>query len=175
MTNNAAFARLIDNLRADYPAPSLSRTVRFAPGTYRLYRFGEDGTVVAARTLSLSRASQTPGDLRQRIKGRGIYYRLSAGALAGWWVAEDSGRAVMLGTYLQISYMYNRVVSLPSGTHRAYAFDSAGRQTGSTTTNSATTIWHTWRSGYFAGALYYLISDGALARYWLPAASITVT
>jgi hypothetical protein len=176
MTGNVAFARLMDDFRADYPKPSLSRAIQFKPGTYRLYRFDARGQVVAARTLTFAQASQASGNLRQRIKGRGIYYHISAGGLRDWWVAESPGHAVMLGTYLHIGYLYGRTVRLPAGTHRAYAFDSAGRQTNATTYSSTTpTAWQAARSGYFAGVLYYRISFGALAGYWLPAASITVT
>jgi hypothetical protein len=175
LTQSVHFARMMDAFRADYPPPPVSGRVTFAAGRHTVYRFDPAGRVTASSVLSLVHASQAPGDRRQRIRGHGIYYRIMAGGLAGWWVAEVPGSVVLLGRYDALTYRDPRLLSLPPGTHTAYEFDLAGRVLSTTTVTSATTSrWLTEHSVFANGRLYYLVEYGALAGRWVPAAVATV-
>ena len=86
ITADALFARVSDGYRTDYPHNLTSR-VRFAAGSWTGYVFDSQGRIVRSRTLTLSGVSSAPSDRYARIKGRGLYYRITAGSLKGYWVA----------------------------------------------------------------------------------------
>src|SRR6476659_4627926 len=68
-------------------------------------------------TGRVRRGSPLRVPVRQRCPGHGIYYRITAGGLAGWWVAEVPGGVVMLGRYDTLAYPMPRLLSLGPGTH----------------------------------------------------------
>ena len=91
------FARFAETLRADYPAPVLSRSVRFAAGGHTFRTFDSRGRITGTRNTSFGRATAAPASHRQRIEGRGMDLRVSAGPYKGWWVAESRPARYLIG------------------------------------------------------------------------------
>jgi hypothetical protein len=176
LTANTHFAQVVDALTVDYPFATLSRTIRLAPGTYTLYHFGDGGGILSSHVIAFPRGSSAPGDRRQRIYGREIYYRISGGGLSQWWIREQPDQVVMVGTWFHRGYVHARPVTLPAGSITGYVFDSAGNVTSRTSrTFAAVTQLHTLRSAYYNARLYYRISDGDLAGHWVRASAVSVT
>ena len=112
LTADALFARVSDAYRTDYPE-DLRSTVRFAAGSWTGYVFDAQGRVVRGKTVGFSRASSAPSDRYTRIKGRGLYYRITAGSLKGYWVAERAERVHATGQYETARYYPSRSAVVP--------------------------------------------------------------
>jgi hypothetical protein len=167
MTHSSAFAADADLLRYDYPPPA-SGTVRFAVGTHVGYRFSGSGAVLASRTMTLTRSSQAPADARRRIYGRGIYYHLSDGTLAGYWVLEQRPYRYLAGFAAMHVYTPVRRARLAAGTYSGAKFDASGTSTGSIrVTFAATTSTTVSRSAWVNGYPYALVTAGPLAGTWI--------
>lgn len=155
LTGDVRFAEFSDTLFADYPTPeATSGTVRLAKGNVTGYRFDADGRVIGTRTLHLTRTSLVRGTERIRIRGRGIYYRISSGSLAGYDVAEST-TAIMLGTHQQRTYVPPRRLTLRTGTF-----------TGEPATFDARAI--------VDGIDSIHIASGPLTGRWLPATRVSL-
>lgn len=173
-TSDALWSRYADLLRADYPPPAVSGTVRFAAGSHTGYQFNATGAITASKTIGLGAPSSAPANLRQRVKGRGIMLRITAGALAGYWVPETFPRTWIAGTRLRLTYPLPRTVRIPAGTWSAYRYDSAGATTASITIRpTAPTSAPFSASATINGRWHVLVTAGSLANYWLPAAAMT--
>lgn len=174
-TGDSLWSRYADQLRADYPPPEVSGTVRFAAGNHTGYKFNADGAITASKTISLSQTSSAPANLRQRIKGRGIMLSITAGSLAGYWVPEDYVRAKIMGTRLPLTYPALRTAMIPAGSWSAYQYDSAGTVTASKTiTPSQPTSAPFSTSATINGRWHILVTAGSLANFWLPADALTL-
>ncbi|GGS38156.1 D-glucuronyl C5-epimerase family protein [Actinokineospora fastidiosa] len=174
-TGDAAWSRSADLLRADYPPPAVGGTVKFAAGSHTGYKFSASGEITASKTIDLNAPSSAPADLRQRIKGRDIMLRITAGGLAGYWVPENYPRTGLAGIKLSLTYPLPRTVMIPAGTWSAYQFDSAGTPTASRTiTPDRTTSAPFSTSATINGRWHILVTAGSLAGYWLPAQGLTL-
>jgi hypothetical protein len=168
-TGDAGWSRIADALRADYPPPAVRGRVLLMPGTHTGYRFDKNGAVTARQSISLSRRSSVHGNQRVRIKGRGIYLRITSGSLAGYSVAENYLRARFAGVKASLTYPLPRTVRIPAGTWTAYRY-SAGTVTARKTIRpTSATSAPFRRSATIDGRLQVLVTAGTLANYWLPA------
>jgi len=167
MTHSSAFAADADLLRYDYPPPA-SGTVHFAAGTHTGYQFSASGGVLAQRSLALTAASQAPADARRRIFGRGIYYHVTAGSFAGYWLLEQRPYRYLGGFAALHVYTPVRTAQLTAGTYSGAKFDASGRSTGSIrVTFSAATSTTVSRSAWVNGYPYALVTAGPLAGTWI--------
>jgi hypothetical protein len=175
-TGDAAWSRLADTLRDDYPPPAVRGTVIMAGGNHTGYRFDANGATTASKVIALSRASSAPADLRVRIKGRAIFLRITAGGLAGYYVPENRVRAYIGGERVRTTYPLPRVVSIPAGERTAYRYSATGQVTASQSiTPAAATSAPFTDSALINAQMHVLVSAGALSGYWLPSAGLTLT
>lgn len=185
-TGNFAFADHVDRLVDDCPAPGVTGSVRFEAGTHTLYRFdtaasgawveAKADAQLATQQVTFSRATQAPASMRRRIQGRGIYYLISAGAYAGWWCGEDWAARYLLGAYLPTLYRPDRTITFPGGSVpvEVCAIADDGTVTARQTASSAApTPVPAGRRAIVNGRPQYLISDGSLTGYWVPASAVT--
>ena len=172
-TKDALFSRLADIMRSDYPKPDANSTVVIELGTRYAYKFDSNGNIVATKSMTPTRTTTAPGDRRQRIKNRDIYYRITSGVLAGYWIRESYPSVRMLGERVTIAYPWYRSASIPAGTWSAYQYDSSGRVISARTIRlSATSSAPFERSAVINGRIQVRISAGVLAGHWLPSAGI---
>jgi hypothetical protein len=169
LTGVAWFAWAADILRSDYPTTSRPGSVGFAAGSHRAYLFNASGAVTASKTKVLPAASGAPNDLRARIRGQGIYFHITKGAFAGWWVRESWPATYQRSLLLRHDYFPTRRVTLPAGTWTAYKYSESAtvvaRKSG---TYAAKTSAPASASAIIHGQLHLLISRGRYAGYWLP-------
>ncbi|GAA3758246.1 D-glucuronyl C5-epimerase family protein [Micromonospora maritima] len=169
MTWSPTFATYAYLLRSDYPAPAVSGAVLFSAGTHVGYTFSSTGAVRSQKTLKLTRASGAQANQRIRVYGRGIYYQITNGALAGYLVPETYGQRILLGKAVEHRYEPTRVLSFQPGTYTGYAYDAAGNVTGSKRiTFSAASIAPLGATAWVNGQLSYQVTAGAYLGYWLP-------
>jgi hypothetical protein len=180
------FAHYTDVLTDDFPAP-MSGTVAFESGAHTLYRFdtaasgawvsGKDDAELERRTVSFSQDTQAPASMRRRIQGRGIYYLISAGAYAGWWVGESWSKAFLRGEHLTTVYRPDRTVTFPGGgvpvdTYRVAADGTV--LSVKTVSFASPSNAPADRRAVMNGRPMFQITAGALTGYWVPATSVTV-
>ncbi len=174
LTADPLFARFSDAYRADFPT-SMSSRVRLAAGTLTGYVFDSHGRVVRQRRIGLSRVSSAPSDRYTRIIGRGSYYRITAGSLKGYWVAERAGLVHAMGQYGSARYYPERRAMFRAGTTTGYRFDSAGvRSTSRRISLSATSSAPFDQTAMFGGRRYAHVTAGRLAGYWVLTSSVTL-
>ncbi len=175
LTADPLFARVSDTYRADYPASQTSR-VRFAAGTWTGYVFDSQGRIVKRRTVGFSRTSTAPSDRYVRIKGRGLYYRITAGSLKGYMVAERAGLVHATGRYGSARYYPERRAGFRAGTTIAYRFDSAGQRSISRRISLGGPSSAPFdQSAMFGGRRYAHITAGRLAGYWVLTSAVTLS
>lgn len=174
-TGDAGWSRIADALRGDYPPPAVSGTVILMGGGHTGYKFDKNGAITAHKSITFNRRSSAPGDQRIRIKGRGIYLRLTAGSLAGYLVPENYERARFAGVKVQVWYPLSRTVRIPAGTWTAYQYNSAGTVVARKTIRpTSVTSAPFLRSAVIDGRLQVRVTAGTLANYWLPAQRMTL-
>jgi hypothetical protein len=174
LTADALFARVSDAYRADYPANQSSR-VRFAAGSWTGYVFDSQGGILKRKTVGFSRTSSAPSDRYARIKGRGLYYRITAGSFKGYWVAERAGLVHATGQYGMARYYPERRATFHAGTTTGYRFDSAGqRLTSRRISLSGTSSAPFDQTAMFGGRRYAHITAGRLTGYWVLTSDVTL-
>jgi D-glucuronyl C5-epimerase C-terminus len=176
MTHNPALAQYSEAFMDDYPPPGVAGAVRFGAGHCVGYKFTYAGAVVARRTTTFSHPASAPADLRTRIKGRsGMWYRITAGVLGGYYVQERPRTVVLGGMYLPLEWNPTRTGLLAAG--RAvigYEFAADGAVTGSRrVTPSAVTSFGVSRTAHWNAARHALAVNGPLAGLWVPLAAVT--
>lgn len=168
-TAHVAFAAMADELRADFPAPAQSGTMRLAAGAHVLYRFGRDGRIAEHREIELDDASSAPVDTRQRIEGRGIHLRVSGGPYDGWWLEERAGQRYVMGPVVVHDYEPPRRFTLEPGTYTGVTYDGDGVRSGEQTAAFAERTDATFdASAVVDGTPSIRVADGVLAGHWLP-------
>jgi hypothetical protein len=185
-TGSADFAEFTDRLVDDYPA-RVSGTVAFQAGSHTLYRFdtAASGAWVAAKadaeldskTVTFSQDTAAPTSMRRRIQGRGIYYLISAGAYAGWWVGESWSKAFLRGEYLTTVYRPARTVTFPGGSVPVDTYRVAADGTVlsvKTVSFASPSTAPTDRRAVVNGRPMFQITEGGLTDYWVPATAVTV-
>lgn len=171
-TQNPAFAALASTLRGDYPQPYLKGTVQFKAGTHTGYKFDIDGDIIGTKVMDLTQSSNAPAEKRIRIKGRGIYYLITAGIMYGYLVPEQFPDRVLLGTFVQHRYSTYRKLTLQPRTYTAYAYDKFGYVIASKVevVDEATTF-DLVATAYVNGRLSYLPTEGPFKGWWMAATS----
>ena len=174
LTADALFARVSDAYRTDYPE-DLRSTVRFVAGTWTGYVFDSSGRTVRSKAVSFSRASTAPSDRYTRIKGRGLYYRVTAGSLKGYWVAERAERVHATGQYETARYYPSRNALFPIGRTVGYRFATNGVRNASRSVSLKTQSNAPFdQTAMFGGRRYARITAGALTGYWVPTSAVTL-
>lgn len=169
LTGRAAFAARSDAFAADYPDPDVGGEVRFAAGRHVAFHFGSTGRVLARRGLTLTRPSVAPADQRVRIKGRDVFYRVTAGKLAGWFVPERPGRVVLTGVHLLRRYDPPRTVAVAPGSYVTAVVASDGAVTRSRVRLRTRTQLTYDRSAVVDGVSRIRVTAGPYAGRWFPA------
>ncbi|HEX7777723.1 MAG TPA: D-glucuronyl C5-epimerase family protein, partial [Vicinamibacterales bacterium] len=174
VTADALFARVSDVYRADYPQ-ALAARVRFVGGRWTGYAFDSQGRIVRSRTVGFTRTTSAPSDRYARIKGRGLYYRISAGSLKGYWIAERAEQVHAMGQYQTARYYPSRSALFPAGTTKGYRFDANGvRNTSRSISLSAKSSAPFDQTAMFGGRRYARITAGRLSGYWVPTSAVTL-
>ena len=174
LTADPLFARVSDMYRADYPS-SLTSTVRLAPGSWTGYVFDSSGRIVQQRTIGVSRTSTAPSDRYARIKGRGLYYRITAGSLNGYWIAERAGKVSAVGQYGTARYYPQRSAGFHAGTTTGYSFGSSGLVSSSRRISLSGPSGAPFdQTAMFGGRRYARVTAGRLSTYWVPVADLTL-
>ncbi|MFI7428893.1 D-glucuronyl C5-epimerase family protein [Micromonospora sp. NPDC049836] len=170
MSRSAVFASLADLLRDDYPPPTVTGTVVFAGGTHVGYTFNSTGAILEQKSLTLSRQSNANADQRIRVRGRGVYYRIQNGSLAGYFVAEEPGTRVLLGAVAMHTYAPQRTLLFSPGTYMGHRYGPAWTVAESRTYTFARASAAPFdATAWVNGRLCYRITAGAYAGLWLPA------
>ncbi len=172
MTGRSEFVHLADSLRDDNPGAGLPapHVVDLAAGTYTGQVFDlVTGAVESTKRVTLSAQATSTTVRRMRIPGRGIYYRLASGPLAGHWVAEKPGQVMVRGPVATVTYRARRLVSLVGGrTYVGHRYDAAGTTVATRRMSlSADTAVEFDRTGWIAGARVARILTGRLAGFWV--------
>ncbi|MGA5422392.1 D-glucuronyl C5-epimerase family protein [Streptomyces lavendulocolor] len=188
-TGSPDFAHHTDVLTDDFPSTYLrdGSTVAFAAGAHTLYRLdtkadggwdkAKQDAQLEVKKVTFARATQAPADMRRRIQDRGIYYRISAGAYAGWWVGETWPTAFLRGQYLTTVYLPPRTLTFPGGSQEVdvYRFTEDGADASIRTVSFATpSKAPTDRRAIVNGRPMFQISAGALTGYWAAATSVAM-
>ena len=119
--------------------------------------------------------TSAPSDRYARIKGRGLYYRISAGSLKGYWIAERAEQVHAMGQYQTARYYPSRSALFPAGTTKGYRFDANGvRNTSRSISLSAKSSAPFDQTAMFGGRRYARITAGRLSGYWVPTAAVTL-
>lgn len=171
MTGATVFARAADDFQNDYPAPAVTGVLVVQPGTYPALRFGTGDRVVARSTMRVRRAMSWSGNLRQRHLGRSaIYLRVAHGRLAGWWLAERSGRVYLRGVAAQLVYRPTRSLVVAAGEAcTALDVDAQGTVRGRMRVVSGDGLTvAVGRRAVINGVSRVRVRGGDLDGYWLP-------
>ena len=169
ITGAPVFADLADALSDDYPMPAESGTVILARGPRTAYAFTARGAIGAAVTRTLTTTLQVPFDRRQRMPGRGIYYRVSSGTFAGRWVAEQPRVAVARTPVGVERYLLARRLVVPAGTVVGLAIDDGGSSSVVRATLPAPSRFSVDARAWVRGVASVHVTSGALAGAWVPA------
>ncbi|MEV6176033.1 D-glucuronyl C5-epimerase family protein [Streptomyces sp. NPDC052015] len=188
-TGSPVLAHQQDTLINDYPNALLlpkGSVAAFAAGTHTLYKLKTAGAPLygwspsmhdaqlATKKVTFTKATQAPVDIRRRIEGRGIYYRISAGAYAGYWVGEYYPKVFLRGVHLSTTYRPQRTATFPPDVSiTCIKFGSDG-QTGTTKTvrfaKSSKAPFD--RRAIVNGRPMVHITAGGLTGYWAPAGPV---
>jgi D-glucuronyl C5-epimerase C-terminus len=168
------FSRYADLLRADYPPPAVSGTAQFVSGRHTGHKYNAAGAITASKTINLVRQSSAPANARQRIKGRGVMLRITAGSLAGYWIPESYLHVWLAGSKVSLTYPRPRTVVIPAGSWSAYRYNTAGKRIAWRTIHPPRTTSAPFdASAVINGRWHLRVTAGSLAGYWLPAAGTT--
>lgn len=173
LTGRAGFAARSEAFSTDYPDPRVGGQVQFAAGRHVGYTFTAGGDVTSRREVGIARASSAPSDERVRIRGRGIFYRISAGPLAGRFVRERPGSTALVGVRLRSVYDPARTAVVAAGTYRTVVFRADGRISRPNVTLRRSTSVAYDRSMLVDAVMRIHIAAGPLRDHWLPASART--
>jgi hypothetical protein len=146
--------------------------IRLHAGEQVGYRFTIDGGVLRTKHVTL-RASSTGGSWVRAVINGATWWRLSGGALDGYWV-EQSAAAHRRGKVSELHFDAPPRVDVAPGTYTAYAYDWLGRVRDSATAKIGTTTGIRV-SGWAVinGTPRFLVSSGPWAGLWLAETSAT--
>lgn len=186
-TGSPDFAHYTERLVDDFPAPGVAGTVAFEAGAHTLYRLdtaangawvsGKNDVQLESKMVTFTQDTQAPASMRRRIQGRGIYYLISAGPYAGWWVGENWAKAYLLGAHLPTLYRPTRTVTFPGGSVPVdtYKIAADGDVTSVKTVSFASpSNAPSDRRAIVNGRPMFQITAGGLTGYWVPAASVAI-
>jgi len=174
ITGRSDWAVWSDQFRDDYPPPAkLTGSVQFAAGRQIGYTFDPAGRALTSHAISLGHTWSAPTSKRVRIKGRGYYYLIAGGPLAGHWVLERPS-AYRPGLLLLTTYSHDRLATFAAGKHTGWSMTSSGLRAGSRTITASHPFVASFdRSGWIDGASFVRIINGSLAGRWVPTLGLT--
>jgi hypothetical protein len=147
-------------------------SLRLQPAVHVAHRFDVAGTATATRGLRLVNAVTVHASARAIINGR-PHWRITDGALAGYWLPESSV-AYRRGTVGQLIFPAQPRIDVAAGTYTGYRYDSAGRRLSSvsarlgSTTGMRVSAW-----AVINGRPHFLVANGTFAGTWLPETKAT--
>lgn len=188
-TGSPVLANQQDGLLDDFPPPAVKAgsVIAFAKGTHTLYKLDTLGEAqnygwhpakadrqLATKKVTFNSATQAPVSTRRRIQGRGVYYRISAGSLAGWWVGEYYPKVFVRGEYCATDYLPQRTATFRAGTSVSCVKFGTNGAEGSTKTMKFTVESKAPfdRRAYVNGRSMVRITAGAFKGYWAPCSQI---
>jgi peptidoglycan/xylan/chitin deacetylase (PgdA/CDA1 family) len=152
------------------PAATLAAdfTVRLESARHVGYTFNAAGTVIASKTLTLSKPASVAGSARRDIPTKGIHLKISSGTLAGYWVKESS-LAYRPGLAASKTYVPPKTVRIVAGKWETYQFNSSWALTGATgRTVTAETSVTVDRTAVIDGRRYVRVAAGSWTGSWIP-------
>ena len=168
ITGSPVFADLADLLSDDYPTPAESGTLIVTRGVRTSYAFSARGVIGPGVTRTLTVTMLVPFDRRQRMPGRGIFYRVASGAFAGRWLAEQPRIAVARTPVGVERYLLARRFVLPAGTVVGLAIRVGGSASSVRTTLRTPTRYVVDARGWVRGIASVHLRGGALDGAWVP-------
>ncbi|MFF3398116.1 D-glucuronyl C5-epimerase family protein [Streptomyces sp. NPDC002659] len=188
-TGSPTIANRHDLLIDDFPAYILraGSVAAFAAGTHTLYKLdtlGADDNYgwssskgdkqLAIKKVTFAKATQAPVNVRRRIMGRGIYYRINAGTYAGWWVGEAYPRVFLRGEYVSTTYRPQRTATFPANVEVTCVKFGADGITGTTKKVKFASASNAPfdRRAIVNGRPMVRITAGGLTGYWAPTAQV---
>jgi hypothetical protein len=126
------------------------------------------GRILGTRTLSVRASTSVAVDQRLRVRGHGIWFRISAGLLRGLWVQQVAERQYFIGAGPLLRYLIPRTLHLSPGRNRVLRLDPNGFSAWtvrSLTTPGPSTVD---RSGIIRGIAAVHVASGPLAGLWVP-------
>ncbi|MEU6488433.1 D-glucuronyl C5-epimerase family protein [Streptomyces sp. NPDC046887] len=187
-TNSPVFANQLDALIDDFPSPVLPAGAKIAigSGTHTLYTIdaAADGSyyhdkktgkgqdkILSSKKVNFARATQAPVNQRRRIKGAGIWYRISEGAYKGMWIGEAWPNVFLRGEYVVTTYRIPRTLTVAANAAvTAYKFGADGVTGTTMPLGSGSEQSFTFdRRAVVNGRAMCRISAGAMAGHWVPA------
>lgn len=184
-TGSARLAHQHDQLVDDFPAFGLrsGSVAAIAAGSHTLYKLDTLDAVgnygwheskkdkqLATKKVTFARATQAPVNIRRRIQGRGIYYRINGGAYTGWWIGEAYPKAFLRGEYVPTTYHPQRTATFPAGVDITCVKFGADGKTGTLKTVKFAKKSNAPfdRRAVVNGRPMIRITAGGLKDYWAP-------
>lgn len=185
-TNSAVFAHQLDMLIEDVPTGvATGSVIAIAAGTHTLYKLDTkaDGSwvktkadkILSSKKVVFARATQAPIDVRRRIQGAGVWYRISAGAYKGYWIGEAYPKAFLRGEHVSVTYRVPRTLTIAANAS-AEAIDFGTSGAAGTLKTLKYSEPHTLqfdRRAMVNGRSMLRITSEELAGYWIPANQVT--
>lgn len=171
-TRDERFAALADAFTADSPNFRVSGTAVLMPGEHVGHTFDSTGAPVPARAATVDTAQQVAYAQRTvpygtTRPGNGVWLSITEGDLAGTWVRESS-RAFARGFVDRLDFYWGRPINVAGGDLIGYRFTQDGSVTDALKVTTAPGTWQYTQSARVNGQPAALISEGALAGYWIP-------
>jgi hypothetical protein len=169
LTHRAAFARVANTFRADYPKTEVSGKARLTRKVRRVFQVRR-GIVTKVKRVRLARKVVVTVDGRQRTHDRGIMLHLTSGRYATWYVRERYGTAWMTQPTDEHTYRPRAVnVVFAPGTYVGYRYSSTGRRLETrrlrfTRRSAAPSA----RSAIVGGESALEFTSGSWAGFWVP-------
>ncbi|EWT07565.1 hypothetical protein N864_06370 [Intrasporangium chromatireducens Q5-1] len=175
LTGRTEWSDWSDELFADYPDPEVRTTLQLAAGRQVGYKFDARGAIIATRVEPYSRVTAVAIDRRERIKGRGVFYRVTSGPWAGWFLPEQSGRSYARAMLRVRQHPLARSAELPAREILVRQFDNAGNTTSLRRISlSAPTAVRYRYVTVINGETWIRPVDGPAPDYWVRAADVGV-
>lgn len=149
---------------------AVARPVRLEAGIHRGYTFSSTGAVLTTKTVTLASPADLMSSDRVWVTGRGAYFRMSTGSLAGLLVPE-SMVAFTPGMLVTKSYSPPARVSFAAGRYLGYKFDAAWKIASTKyATLGAASGASISRRAMIHGRPFGEVVNGIWAGYWVPIA-----
>jgi peptidoglycan/xylan/chitin deacetylase (PgdA/CDA1 family) len=156
------------------PARAALMQARLEAGPQTGYKFSSTGAILASKAVTLAGPVDVTADDRRWIGTRGVFLRMTAGSLAGYYVRE-SIVAHVRGLVVTATYPSPIRVAFPAGRYLGYKFDAAwGLLSTKPYLLSRASGASAARRVMIDGRPYAQIVNGIWAGYWIPIVSPSV-
>jgi D-alanyl-D-alanine carboxypeptidase len=146
--------------------------VSFAAGAHTGYKFSSTGVITSRKAINLTVASSATATYRTFISGRGVFLRLTSGALKGFLVPENA-RTHQRGMVGLVKYSRLRTLAFPVGRYTGYLFNSGYTAVTATRVASVPAPSTATASRYavISGRPHVLMASGTWASRWVRSTS----